>query len=653
MTASKTDWLDVAIHNYAEQNDNLRYQVVRKEREIESGREKRFLLRRPDGNGGWIYDMNGIQRLPYLLTEVQAASLVLIVEGEQCVEAVMALGLPKGMAVTTNSEGAGKFQPELVPHFTGVQAVLCPDNDHPGRKHVAMVADMLMPVAASVAVLELQGLREKGDIKDWIDAGGTRVQLMKLIRSVKPLDAAALSALRQKWGLADDDGEVARALARVDALPPDLELQDLETKLRPIFEDLGQDPLQRALVREACIGKLSSQVSAPARIVDAAMQVYSTANLQTGANGTIAVHDVEPWPEPVDGESLLDELIETLRLYVVLTMTQLRAIALWIILTYTIDAADCCPYLDITSPEKRCGKTRLLSVIAALVAKPLPVSNITPAAVFRTIEAVKPTLLIDEADTFLSKNDELRGILNSGHTRDTAFVIRLVGENHEPKQFSTWCPKAIALIGHAPQTIEDRSIIIPLRRKTATEEVDRWNRNAAKTLEDLRRKCARWAADNLARLQTIDPEIPDLDSDRAEDNWRPLLAIAEAIGGDCVNRARAAAGRLSGGMQEDESPGVLLLGDLREMFLTKRVDRLPSTTIVASLAQLEQRPWPEWKSGKPITTRQLAILLNPFGVHPGTIRMPAGDTPKGYQLADFDDAFSRYLPAPTATTPHE
>jgi hypothetical protein len=105
------------------------------------------------------------------------------------------------------------------------------------------------------------------------------------------------------------------------------------------------------------------------------------------------------------------------------------------------------PLLALTSPEKRCGKTTTLSLLTRLVPRPLLSSNISPAALFRIVEKYCPTLLIDEADSFLRDKEELRGILNSGHTRDAAYVVRTVGDDKEPCRFSTWAPKAVALIG--------------------------------------------------------------------------------------------------------------------------------------------------------------------------------------------------------------
>jgi putative DNA primase/helicase len=300
------------------------------------------------------------------------------------------------------------------------------------------------------------------------------------------------------------------------------------------------------------------------------------------------------------------------------------------------------PRLAITSAEKRCGKSTLLRAMSALVSKPLAASNITAAAIFRTVEACQPTLLIDEADTFLPENEELRGILNSGHARDGA-VIRLVGDDHEPRQFSTWAPSAVAAIGELPGTIADRSVIIRMERQRPTDRKVPLRLDKLDALKSLARRVARWAADNRTALAEADPDVPAGLHDRAADNWRPLLAIADAAGGRWPEAARYAALALSGGGDAPSSNREKLLGDIRAVFVARGVDRLSSADLCGALAGMEDRPWPEWRQGKPITPRQIASLLAPLAVSPGTIRL-GSDTAKGYLLDQFADAFARYLP---------
>ena len=238
---------------------------------------------------------------------------------------------------------------------------------------------------------------------------------------------------------------------------------------------------------------------------------------------------IEPWPSPVNGSELLDEICGLISRYIVLSLESIAAVAVWIVHTHCFDCFAHSPRLAVTSPEKGCGKTTLLELLYCLVSRPLDTANATVSAIFRIVELVKPTLLIDEADTFLGDNDELRGILNSGHRRGGQ-VTRTVGDDYEPRQFSTWAPTAIAMIGRLPDTLNDRSIIVSLRRRKSSERVDPFRRDRATHVTDLARKIARWAQDHQAELAVSDPDTAEL-VNRAADNWRPLIAIAETAGG--------------------------------------------------------------------------------------------------------------------------
>ena len=238
--------------------------------------------------------------------------------------------------------------------------------------------------------------------------------------------------------------------------------------------------------------------------------------------------------------------MDAIRSHLILPPGAAETIALWIIFTHCFDAFEIAPVLSLTSPTPECDKTTALALLSAIVPRPLQSSNVTAAVVFRAVEKWRPTLLIDEADTFLHDSDELRGVLNSGHNRRSAIIIRTVGDDHEPKQFSTWCPKAIAKIGKLPPTLTSRSIHIQLQRKTPAEVVEPLREDRISHLEPLARKAARWAADNFAVLKASDPELPATLHSRIADNWRPLIAIADQFGGEWPERARRIAQNLRG-----------------------------------------------------------------------------------------------------------
>ncbi len=361
------------------------------------------------------------------------------------------------------------------------------------------------------------------------------------------------------------------------------------------------------------------------------------------SNGSGAFADVEPWPDPVDGAKLLASIARCFAAYVVLPEGAVTALALWVVFAHAHGAFEVSPLLAITSPEKRCGKTTVLMILGRLVPRSLPASNVTPAALFRAVDKWNPTLVIDEADSFLQEREELRGILNSGHHRANAFVIRCEGEDHEPRQFSTWGAKAVALIGRLPETLEDRSIEVRMRRKSILEQVQRLRLDSL-DVEDLARQAARWVSDHLCELRSADPEVPEGLGDRAADNWRCLVTIADVAGAPWPERAREAATLLHEMSGRDESSvGTMLLVDLRNLFRRQGAERLASQLIVQKLAELEERPWPEWRHGNPITTRQLARLMGPFGVKPKQLRKN-DEKVRGYERGDLEEAWERYAP---------
>jgi hypothetical protein len=361
----------------------------------------------------------------------------------------------------------------------------------------------------------------------------------------------------------------------------------------------------------------------------------------------VATTPPEPWTDAVNGAALLDALADIYKQYAVLPSGAPEALALWTLYTYVFDAADVNPRLQLTSPLKRCGKTRVLELLSLLVARPLPASNVSPSAIFRVIEQSAPSLLIDEADTFVKDNEELRGLLNSGHTRRTAFVLRSVpvADNQwEARKFSTWAPMALAGIGRLFPTLEDRSIRIVLKRKLPTEKVPRLPvRDDAEPFATLRRQCTRWGQDHVEAIRSADPSQPPGLNDRAADNWRPLCAIAAVAGGDWPGRITAAIAALTVMEGDNEELGVLLLKDMEHLFKEQKVDAIFSEDLEQQLHGMEERPWSEYgRERKPISKGQIARLLKPFEIRPRNVRIEETQA-KGYRLDACQDAFQRYL----------
>jgi len=404
------------------------------------------------------------------------------------------------------------------------------------------------------------------------------------------------------------------------------------------------DPISLAALREEAIKRLSEiGVKSPAKMVDAALKPQY--GQKTDENG-IEAEKIEPWPDEVNGVELLQEVIRVFERYLVLPPSGALTQSLWVFASWLYQSFSVFPYLAIISPVKQCGKSNDLDLISFLCNNPLKADSISPSALFRAVEKYHPSLFLDEVDTQnLFRNDELRGILNAGH-RNSGCVIRSVkvADDFDVRKFSVYCPKALALIRALPDTLKDRSIAIRMRRKRKDEKVKRFYIDAViLECKPLRRKLARWAQDNMEAVRIANPDLPEELDDRAQDNWRPLLSVAQVLRPEWSVLAYTAALALSGSSNEEEY-GEQLLKDILSIFESKDTDKLPSTEITKELIEMEGRPWPEWgRTKKPLTVNQLAKLLKPFDVRPRGIRV-GNETPRGYRLEDFKDPFSRYIP---------
>ncbi|MBM3734100.1 MAG: DUF3631 domain-containing protein, partial [Acidimicrobiia bacterium] len=371
---------------------------------------------------------------------------------------------------------------------------------------------------------------------------------------------------------------------------------------------------------------------------------------RTNAGGTqggvVEFPAVAPWPEPVDGAAVLDATAAVFAHYVALPPHGADTLALWTAHAHAYESFLHTPRLNLRSPEKGCGKTTLLDVLAALVPRPLRTESITPAVLFRLVQAHKPVLLLDEVDTYLRESEELRGLLNAGHKRG-AKAYRCEGDRNEVRAFAAFAPAVLAGIGELPGTLHDRSLPVKLIRAKPGEVPARFDSRRTASETEVCRRLARWTADAAPQLETLDPSLPETAFNRLADNWRPLFAIAQTAGGDWPARAVAAFISLTNDDDLDaHGLGTTLLADIRDVLAASRGDRIASVRLAEALAEIEGRPWAEFgKSRRPISANHLARLLRPFGISSHTVRL-GDDTAKGYQLDDFQEAFTRYLPAP-------
>jgi hypothetical protein len=353
----------------------------------------------------------------------------------------------------------------------------------------------------------------------------------------------------------------------------------------------------------------------------------------------------EPYPEPVDGPALLSDIASRITSHVLLPCLAAETLALWVLHTYAFELRNVSTYISIESPDKRCGKTTLLRLLGKMVARPVIAANISSSAIFRVIEEVRPTLLIDEADTFLTSNDAMRGILNSGYERDSAYVVRVGSfsaarsrKSLALERFSCWCPKIIASIGSLPATLADRSITIHMHRKTAKEKLQ--------TLRDyadggLRSRCLRFVRDNQHAIRTNKPSIPETLADRAADVWEPLFVLADIAGGSWPETSRSASG-VCQAAPDQHTPISALLSDIWVIFHCSHTDRLFTRELITALEEFGDRPYRPAGSDKPLTAAWLSRTLGSYGVTSRSL-WKDGNVSRGYEKQDLWELFQRYM----------
>ena len=640
----------VGLHLYRTADGAPIYGRVRMHKASDGGREK-FIMPfhhngekwrhgEPKQDGGKL-----LYGLPDLFAHPDAT--VFIVEGEQKADALNRLDSGRLVAVTSGgatSAGAADWA-----SLAGRHVILWPDHDAPGQKYADEVTAKLEPLGCTVQRLDVAalGLPEKGDVIDWIDATGrqpTADEVLALPRIEKSAADATDVTDDQSRDQSDNASVTAEALPEgdCDQVTGESEVAAGEAIRETDDEAIARlaelKPMEYDRVRKAEARRLGIQVGTLDKAVAAARSEDGD------EDGPFA--DVEPWHEPVDGAALLDDLVRVVHRFIICDAATAHGTALWIAMTWLMDSVDVAPIAAITAPEKRCGKSQLLFLMGRLSSRPLAASNITPAALFRAIEAWKPTLLIDEADAFMKENEELRGLLNCGHTRDSAYVVRTVGDDHTPKQFFVWGAKAIAGIGHLADTLMDRSVTLELRRKLPHEQVDKLRHAEPGMFDRLRAKLARWADDNESAVRAARPDLPEALHDRAADNWEPLLQIATIAGGVWPELATRAALKLSGGGEQSQGIGAELLADIRTVFETRKVHRISMADLLAALLADEEAPWATWRGGRqPMTPRNLGKVLGEYGIKSKTVKI-GYEAPKGFSLDQFSDAFARYLSAP-------
>lgn len=354
------------------------------------------------------------------------------------------------------------------------------------------------------------------------------------------------------------------------------------------------------------------------------------------------------------GHEILDLLEQAFRRWTIQQTDQdYEALALWCMATHAARHFDYAPRLVLTSAEKRSGKSRTLEIAAALAYKPMMTASVSAAALYRSVpdDGGTITVFVDEADTVFGRNagsetaEALRGFINAGFRRGNP-TIRCEGPSNVVKEYHTFSPVALAAIGRLPDTVTDRSVNIRLRRRKPSETVDAYRlRTDEPQLKDLAAAATEWAEEHADEISEHIPTGMPVD-DRAADLWEPLVTVADIAGGSWPDRARDAARHHTGAEadDEDESDGIELLRDIREVLQLHQGARIGSTNLTGLLKGKEESRWAE----EDLKPRRVAQLLKEFGVRPD--RMPGG-TGNGYIVARIEDAIERWLAVPVAPSP--
>ncbi len=354
----------------------------------------------------------------------------------------------------------------------------------------------------------------------------------------------------------------------------------------------------------------------------------------------------EPWPDRVDGKVLLNNIVNDIRRYMVMSQQAVDVVALWVVHTHCFECFRITPRLHVTAPGSNCGKSTLLDVLYELTRNAVHADNLSTAVFFRLCDGYAPTLLIDEVDAFLKENEELRGAINAGHKRGGTFW-RCEGDENKIRGFKVFAPAVLCGIGKIPLTLANRSFRIQLQKRLASEAIADFRDDRAGHLHDRAAQMVRWTRDHEIELRAAEPELPDDVINRLADNWRPLLVIADAAGGEWPGRARKALTYLK--TEDDkESAKIKLLADMWAILDEKQADRLLTRDFIEALNGMEEASWSEFNKGKGINPSIIGKLLGGFEKQPGvplkSRSIRGGDKcPKGYYRDDLASPYERYV----------
>jgi len=357
--------------------------------------------------------------------------------------------------------------------------------------------------------------------------------------------------------------------------------------------------------------------------------------------------------------ALLNTVQNALHKYLIVSKAATTVLAVWTLHTFVFEVAIYTLYLNITAPEKRSGKTKVLEVLAWFVARAWLSGGATAAVLKHKIDHDLPTLLHDETQSAFSDKDAvgtLVGILCNGFHRGMNYTSMFgQGAAMYPREFRVFCPKAFAGLGnYLPDTVLDRSVDVAIQRKKKTEEV------SALEVEQIERETEqhqvavrKWAAAARDWLREFQPDRPKEFHDRQWDCSKLLLQIADMAGLEWGRKVRSALVELfTGSAVQDDSLGVQLLEHIRETYaeLQPSDGRVSTGRLLQKLNANPEWPWAVWyesRGRRPdprLDDRGLAAILKTYHIYSNTLRIAEEGRLKGYEMAQFKDAWERYLP---------
>jgi Protein of unknown function (DUF3631) len=348
-----------------------------------------------------------------------------------------------------------------------------------------------------------------------------------------------------------------------------------------------------------------------------------------------------PWPDPVETAELLAGIEAKFRRYVVAPDAITAATTLWVPFTYLVEIAVYAPKLLFQFPERDAGKSTALDVIRWMVQRPYLAIEATGAAIYRIVNRLKPTLILDEADTLFERSTVLAHIINESWSNRGAKIPR-ADKHGSFVEYDIYGTQAIGMKGlNMPDTTLSRCVICMIWPKLPSEVVDDFSKRDDEEFVTLRRKLLRWSVDNAVTLRAATPEGQF--NNRIRNNWQLLWAIADLAGGEWPKRARAAALELE--TERDEpSEGLRLLAALRNIFGARKA--MTSADICAALVADPSGEWANFRGKGPISQTQLAVMLKEYRIRTEKVS-PAGIRLNGYFRAQFENAFARLLQNPT------